>query len=288
MKSISLFITLMLGFALTATAQLYVNVQAGYAVPTAVTAFDLNDINAAVGADFEPTSYSESLVVGTNGGGIIPALTVGYMFNENLGAEITGSYLLGSTTSAIATVQSPVGTLTNSLERSTSQIRVAPTLVVKGSGESVKPYAKFGALIPVAGETTSELIMSEPDFPAGGVTTEAGTIKTQGKITVGFQGSFGVEYPLSDNIAVFGEVAFQALSIQGKSSEITAFTVNGQDVLGLLPTSTTMINYVDELNLNSNNLDLNPNFNPDQASEELRPVSPYSNVGINLGVSIGL
>lgn len=290
MKTKFISLIIFVSLAIAAQAQLYVNVQVGYAMPSSVAEFDLNDITASIDQEFNTTSYTETQVRSTTGGGILPALTIGYMINENLGVELTGAYLMGSTTTGTATVQTPFGDAVSMLERSTSQIRVSPTVVVKGSGETLKPYAKFGALIPVAGQTTSELTESELEIGSTGVDinqTKA-TLETQGKISVGFLGSFGAEYAVSDNIGIFGEIAFQSLSIQGKTTEVVSYTVNGQDVLSQLPASATMINYVDEITPASNNEEIGANFNPLEASEELRPISAYGNVGVNFGVSIKL
>jgi opacity protein-like surface antigen len=276
MKTKFISLIALLALALTAQAQLYINAQVGYAVPSSVTAFDENDLTTTT------SSYSEELVVGTNGAGLLPALTVGYMLNENIGVELTGAYLLGSTTSAMQDVDAGFFVVESLLERKTSQIRVSPTVVLKGSGESVKPYAKFGALIPVAGQTTTTQTATIGDDETIGV------IETQGRISIGFQGGLGAEFALSDNINLFGEIAFQSLSIQGKSSEVVELTENGVNILSELVPAERLIDYVDELTQGSNNIDVGENFDPTQAREELRPVSPYGNVGINIGVSLNL
>src|SRR5690606_8905618 len=107
---------------------------------------------------------------------------------------------------------------------------------------------------------------------------------TAGNATVGFRGSVGIGYSITDMISVSLEVSHTSLTIKPKSRTIDSYTVGGQDALGLVSTYDKETTYVDELNTSSNNDNVNPNYSTTSAKEEIGQKSNFSQLGLALGV----
>lgn len=142
-----------------------------------------------------------------------------------------------------------------------------------------------------------------------------GTIKTNaavdieaetfGAFSVGFSSTMGLNYQISKNLGVYVEGNLISLSIKAaettyKSSSVD-FTITESTNPLLNPEALNMLlaespletplylsetTYVDELTENSNSQDTNPNFDPNQAAEELSFKNNYNAVGFQVGLKI--
>ena len=161
----------------------YVKVNVGYGFATDKQFWDVNTTQNTMSSSTTET-VNLSLGKGINFGGAI-----GYNFNKNVGAEIGLGYLLGGETTATDKQ------LNGDIDKKTisaKMLQIKPTLVISAGMEKINPYAKFGAIIG------------------------SGKI-----IELGLQGGLGLEYKLSENLGIFGELNLNSLSYSPKTSTKT-------------------------------------------------------------------
>jgi opacity protein-like surface antigen len=240
---------------------LYVDVGAGYGFNLACQTLGVNE-----------SANSIETVKGSLGRGIIAGAGVGYMFNENIGAEINFNYLLGSKT----TIKDETSTTGPADERTikATMLRINPAVKFT-FGERIKPYAKFGVVVGVAGKTTEtytyyfENIKSEE--------TEEHT----GGIAIGLSGAAGADIMFGDKFGIYVEVASVGQSWASKKSEITKYDVNGVDQLANLTTSQKEKEFVDSY-------DPTVTQNPDEPTKLTKIYAPFSSWGFNVGIHLAL
>ncbi len=194
-------------------------------------------------------------VYGTNEPGLYTGIGIGYMFNDYFGLDLGISYTLGKAkVQDVYYEELPAGfqfggtdfTLLNAFifqERTFTgkQIRLIPSLVVRGGSGKVVPYARFGLMIPIAGKTYTDVkaditsteislpfpIPGVPDLSgvslAGDVTAQA---ETEGQFSLGWNASLGLDVKINDLISVFGELDMVSLTIKSKKTTITEYTGN--------------------------------------------------------------
>ncbi len=216
---------------------------------------DVLGVSTTLDAVYDVTDQKN--IYGSTGPGLHIGAAGGYMFNDHVGFELGLEYLYGSKVK-VEEFTSPKGEYYT--EAYTRQFRVIPSLVVQGGGD-ISPYARFGIVLPVAGQShgdryaddvaiVSSLIPSL--LPTATEFEVESTIK--GKFAVGFRAAAGVSYKLSDKLDLFGEVFYTGLRVQRNTLEVTRANVNDangeNDVIGLLTLggASQFIEYVDEIN----------------------------------------
>ncbi len=288
MKKITLGLTaLALMAASTSFAQgFYLKMGVGYNFPMGQQEFVSNDINA-LGA------YSEKLVTASYGKGFNPGIGVGYMITKYIGVELGGNFLLGGKTDAKINAPVTGGTppaVIGSRETAVSSKAISFTLypaikLVAPAYSKVSPYTRIGLAIPVGGKITTT-IDTKATIPSG---TSSDYVKreTKGNVNIGLHGAAGVNYDISDRIALWGEVNGQMLNVWSKSQKVTEHKVNGTDMLNTETIYNKETKYVKEINTSSNNATYNPNgYDGTKAKEVLREQVSFHNIGISLGMSI--
>ena len=258
----------------------YIKGGASYAFPAGRQPFITNDVR--IGA----TGFSEILVATSYGKGVIPTVGIGFMFTENIGIEIAGSYLFGGKTeSNISQLIGPDQTETISISSSATGINILPALVLRAPiNGQIGIYSRTGLIMPVGGKIVTDIT----DVYAGTDmnTSIAYTREVKGKMTLGFAGAIGLNVRLSDRISFWAEANGQLLNVWAKSAELTAFTQDGDDILATLPVVDKQTTYVKEIYQNSNN-DVNPGgLNKGLPYQELTEQVSFHNVGVGLGVAI--
>lgn len=174
--------------------------------------------DVTVGADGSTRVKSLS---GTLGGGFKGNVTLGYMFNPYVGAEVGFNYFDGD--------KRTIGKL-NSPEMQSQEVAylqgldIMPAVYLTPAFAKLNPYARIGLLIPAAGKLHIETTANASDAigPGTDVRVEAET-EVESRFSVGFAGALGVTYPIGKNLHVFGEVEFKNLSIKSKSAEIKKY-----------------------------------------------------------------
>jgi hypothetical protein len=293
--------------ATTASAQLYAGVHAGYAMSTAPSVIGTTSTRTTtLGTTGASTVQTSANTYGTSGAGIPVGVNVGYMFSEHFGLDLGLDYFMGSelTTNDVkytvpynfgttaVPVYLPGATQTTAIKavNKSTQIRVTPSLVVSAGNSGIAPYARFGVVLPVSGETLVNYTNST-QYAGTGVPSnleEKSTTKVAGNFSVGFNSAVGVNIGLGEKLTLFGEVALTTLSIKGASTDITSYSrVQGSSTLSVadLKAYQKSTTFVDQLTEKSNNSSINSTTtNLDKAKDDVAPTANYNSLGLNVGV----
>jgi len=246
----------------------YLTLGAGYAGGTSSELIGTNSNQTSL------TSYTEDGIYGTYGSGIPIGLSFGYMFTENLGFELGFNYFMGNMVTS-STSKSFVGDDVTTSSKG-YQIRVLPQLVVSTSSDNaLNLYSKFGLVLPVSGKTT----FKTEGMTFNGVGTSSLLVEgnSTGSFSMGFTGSFGTTFNLSDNLSIFGELQLINLRIKNATQTITKYEVAGNDILPLMDEEDVSTEYVTTLNQDSNNDSNKPN-------KVIGSSTNYNSLGINVGI----
>lgn len=244
----------------------YVKVNVGYGFAT-----DKQKWQENVTQNSTTSSTSEivnlSLGKGVNFGGAF-----GYNFNKNVAAEIGIGYLLGGETTA--TDKQLDGDI-EKITISAKMLQINPTLVISAGMEKINPYAKFGLLLS-SGTTTAN-----DNFTSTGGSREI-IIESKGGIQLGFQGGLGLEYKLSENLGIFGELNLNSLSYSPNESTITKDETKTGGIVqnNLIGDDVYDIKTVYEDSITSSTSP--PDRNAPR--KELKFTLPFGSLGLNLGV----
>jgi opacity protein-like surface antigen len=274
-----LLLVVALFVATTMSAQFYIGAKVGYGLGTQQT---------AAGQTVTDDATSNNWV--SLGQGFTPGLKLGYFFNDNFGFELGINYFLGAEkTVADYNYKKDIGggMMADVVALGTaqsSQLRLLPALVYRFDNGF---YGRFGMIIPVSGKTivktTSEITVAA--FPAANSKGEEEQ-EYHGKFAMGFAGAIGYNFALSDNMNLFGELEYVALSIRSNTAEITKSTTNGTDNLANADVYDYKIEYVDELTKSSNNSNYNANYDKTKAKEDLRTSNGYSSLRFSVGITM--
>ncbi|MEO8515146.1 MAG: outer membrane beta-barrel protein [Flavobacterium sp.] len=209
------------------------------------------------------------------GKGLNFGATVGYMFNNQLGAEIAVDYLMGSKTESKITGSG--GSLNQTL--SSRMIQIKPALVISAGYSKINPYAKFGAIIG-SGKITQEF-----DLFVGDLTEVEAEAK--GGIAFGFHAGVGLNFELTSKLSLFGELNMNNLSYAPEEGKLTKYNLNGVDQLYTLDRSMREFEYTDEnpyVNVGGGG----PSPDPNQPYRAPKTSYSYSTVGLNFGLKYSL
>jgi len=244
----------------------YININTGYGLNMSSQNL-ANFNNLTVGSN--SSTYEQvnvSLGKGLNLGGAF-----GYMFNENIGAELGISYLLGAKSKAKDIY--PGGTTDYTL--SSKMLRINPSLVIASRFENFNTYAKLGLMIG-SGSIMSELNENDGD-------NYVEEIKYNGGIALGLSSGIGAMFYLSDNMSFFGELYMENLSYAPTKGEVTKATFNGVSELPYWTTSEKEIEFVDSYTVNSSNP---PVWS--QPRKQLKQKLPFGSFGVNIGLRFNI
>ena len=255
----------------------YVRVQGGYdfkASPFAVST------STSTTTGTTTVNHNELSTISL-GNATVPALSVGYMFTESVGAELQAGYLLGFA-QTVGSTKSTDGTNTSESTATwqAKMIQIAPLFVVQGSiSDVVKPYGKFG---PVFGFSPSVTTKDNSTATDNGVTnTQSEEHLVNGGWAMGWKGVGGVEFHLSDMFSVYTEFSVLSMAYAPSKDVMTSSTMNGVDQMQFLTTSQKETDYVD-----SYDTDSNTPANPDAPRKDIKGYYPFSSFGVQAGVKI--
>jgi hypothetical protein len=243
---------------------------------------------------------------GTGGQGFTSGGAFGYFFNKYVGAEMGISYF-SSKTSLVQETTAILGTLKvdANFEAHTNQIRLMPSLIVRGGNTGIQPYARFGLCAPVYGQVDISNNVKydfsygttnfDPDNPLY-ITEQENTIVFNGAFSLGYNTAFGIHIPLEKHWSVNIEGELLTLGIRAGKSAIVAtkaITRNAQtnqvtavqDVLdeSFPHVSEQKVEYVDKLTPESN-VEGSANFDNTKPRNELSRVANYNSFGLHLAL----
>ncbi len=230
----------------------------GYSIP--VSSSQIGSPRSEIGKTFKETLpdgtiISEKNSYGSRGAGINLSLGYDYMITENISVGIDFSYLhtLGITDAYHIIKNNKDEILYDAKQTSyTSMFRATPMVgVYANKNLLIRPYAKFGLLIPFAGATYAKLdIIDETGMAFEGlmpvidpelynevvairlstgldvpIPTESHIeASTLGAFSLGFDARLGAEYNILDHLNIFAELNMQMLTIKSNKTTITKFT----------------------------------------------------------------
>lgn len=279
--------------------RIYFRIGGGYSFQSGKTEFNDADPNGITGikqsTDIFVSEDGNSINVkslnGTVGEGIKASITVGYMFNPYIGAELTVSYFHGSKT-LIGRLRSPQG---NSEENVYLRgFDVAPGIILTPNFKKVNPYTRLGFIFPVSGDLTIETVAKKVNGGGAGtdILVEAKS-KVKSEFSMGYYGAIGVNFSIKNNISIFVEVEFKNLSIKSNSAKIEEYSTtaitNGQSQLVPGQQLADLTVYQSQFDF-TNNYNQSAILAPNQNEPRKIPTQYVntSGTGINLGLRFSL
>lgn len=294
MKNVSLTLCVVI-FALASiksyAQEFYIRGGVGYSFENAGTEFNNADPNGLtmiqqstdITVNPDGTARVKSLN-GTLGSGFKGTVTLGYMFNKYVGAELGFNYFVGE--------EKTIGKLTSPAMQSEAKaylegLDVMPAIFLTPGFEKLNPYARAGLLIPVAGRLYIDSQAYAPD--AGGEGVDIGVkakTEVESKFSVGFAGAIGLSYPISPKLQVYGEIEMKSLSIKSKSAEIKEY-----ETVAVTPAGTSLVpgQQLADLPRNETHFEFEDTYTQgaDDPTQPRKIPTQYVNasgVGFNLGI----
>ncbi len=271
-KTLSLFVLIIACGTVFSQRHFFGEISLGYALGTSKT--NLDQLNFANTTEDE-FSYKYDQVNVSLGQGLNIKGAFGYMFNENLGFEIGGSYLIGSTTT---TKEQYSGDFFDAYKReralSARMFRINPSLIVCGSFQRFNPFVKFGFILG------NGSIKYEHNYNSDSGTLNYTRIYS-GDMALGFSTNLGGYLNLTESVALLFELQTINLSYAPTHGEYTRYDLDGVDQLPTFTTSQKEIEYVDDYIT-----DLNADLNESSPQKSLRYSFAFGSVGLNFGVKI--
>ena len=188
-----------------------------------------------VGNALTPGSEVNGTISGSYGNGIGLDLGLGYMLSRNFGIDFGVSYTLGS---KLLVEEATQGSDYDRSYATNRRLTLSPAFVVDAGSETLSPFARFGILVPVAGQTdglreSNNGILVVGDlinllYPDGVDKFEAESI-AKGKPTIGLTASFGLRYQLNEKISTLISIGYIGLRIHRNSYEVTRADVTLPD-----------------------------------------------------------
>jgi len=228
-------------------AQGYIRGGAGAGFNTTQDAFAL----PAVRRDSSNVVIHQRTIFGSFGQGARFSLAGGYMFTPYFGAELEIYYFQGFKQEYGSDI-SPLGD-TYYRTGYSYQLRATPSLVVQAPEGKFQPFARFGVLIPFFGKT----VLEEETYVASLQQSQYKKTNIDGKLSVGFESSVGLQYNINDNLGIYVQATYTGLRIRSDKGEVVQYDEtdkdgNVTDNLETAFTITTKIEFQDELTEDSN------------------------------------
>jgi outer membrane protein W len=270
-------------FATQANAQgLYVSAGGGYGFSMAPnSSFSANDYTRNPSGIGTVETYKISNSTGSFGRGVQFGATVGYMFSENIGAELNIGYLVGSKiTTTDKELKNNGDTYSSTATASGNMLRLTPALRFSVGKDKLKPYMRVGLVIGVGNKIATTFSSTDFNASNGKTNIDQSEMALTGGVSMGFAAGIGVNYMFSDKVGIFAELGIISQAWAPSKSVLTKSTSNGADNLPFMTTSQKETDYVSSYTTTSGT------FSPGTPSVALKQYTPFSSVGINVGVHL--
>ncbi len=204
------------------------------------------------------------------GKGLSTGAAFGYMFTENIGAELGISYLLGDKSEYNSNDQNQ--NITKNTIYSSKMLQINPSFIITAGLKKINPYAKLGLVVG------SGSVLQEYNENNKGTITLQKT-KNNGGLALGLNAGIGVLYSLNTKMSLFGQLNMMDMAYGPTKGEITEYTINGADQLANTLVSDKKFEYVDSYTIDASNPPSNS-----EPSKQIKTNYPFNNWGFNLGV----
>lgn len=228
-----------------------------------------NSTSANSGSGTTGTDEAVSLSFGK---GVSAGGAIGYMFNNNLGAELGISYLFGGKTETKDVTVTTSGNSTRINTYSSKMVRINPSIVVAAGFDRINPYAKFGIIIG-----SGSILFESNENNDGDI--DVTNIKFSGGLALGISSAFGIKFNVKEKLTFFTELNTINLDYAPTKGELILATYNGVDLLPAMKTKDKQIEFVDTYNYSSSNP--TPDSEP---TKMLKEKMPFGSFGVNLGL----
>jgi len=249
--------------------QFYIGFDAGYGlkINSPEGLWDSDNI------DITETTITSQSVPYSLGQGFQTGLSVGYMFNENMGVELGLAYMNGAPVKTHYLENDDYHSFNSYDSQSAQSFRGSPAFIIQLRPDATfSPFMKTGLICSKAGMEISRY-------------SEHSTItyKFSQGINLGVLSSLGAAYHMNDKLALVAEFKIQLLNYTPGKSVITEHTINGVDQLPDMTTSQKEVEYVNSFTTNS--IMTQPTNEPIKRYKELYPLSSY---GLYIGLRFNL
>ena len=209
------------------------------------------------------------------GKGFAPVLRAGIFMNDFMAIELGVAYRMGINTKV--DIPSTTSSSTTGWDKfSGGMLQLIPAILIQPDFDmgGVSPYARVGVIVGIIPNIKCKFDVTTLN------TEEVGMIKYTGGVSIGGTAALGCDFDLSDMLALYVEVYYDAMAYAPTKGKMTKYSVNGEDKLETLTTyqkETKFVKDVTDFKKDDNS--------PDQ---QLKNSYPFNNVGLNFGVKIKL
>jgi hypothetical protein len=266
---ILLFALFFMGTAFAQDKKLYLSLGPGFGMGIS-RSYDINVYGT--GDKVTPVSLGKGININLRAGYCVSsflAIELGIVYRLGLGTklDIEGNYYPEKATYNMGTAK-----------YKSNMLQLVPAIVISPFAEEnkLRPYARVGlivGLMPSIIETT--------DFKDySGSNNEKATFKYSGGIAAGGSAAIGCDYDLSDMLAIYAEIYFNAISYAPTKGKYIKDELNGTDVLPDMTTQQKEFEFVKDVS----------NYEPSSGSptQVLKNSYPLNNAGLNIGIKIKL
>ena len=289
MKKISLVLAFSVA-AYSASAQLYLSFGLGYAFAQAgQTMYDTpipyNGFPTGIsGSRNNPSSssYTYNIKSASFSSGVQSAISMGYMFSENVGIQMDAAIGLSNTkytfnddNANLGTAAAPLAGTISTVQHAKTPVLLMPALVLQTGGDKINLYTHFGVALPLNTKIIQEQVISN-NAGTGAIEVDDFKWQIKSSFSLGFTAAAGVKYKITDRVSIWGELSLLSMSLKAKEQDLQSLTQNGQSIaLSSYPYPTT-IKYSKTATVDSS-LSSFPTY-----------AQPFSNVGLKVGITIDL
>lgn len=252
----------------------YAKIGAGYTIPTAsqtrdVDGLPLNGLYSQA-ASITPQKPKINIQRASFSSGLYANFGIGYMFNNNLGVEIYTAVGIAPKSYTFTTeYPAASGYNINDMYKQYALMPIItmPSIVIQ-TGNKIQAYLRGGMAIPVKTNMVAEYNSKRSTSSHTDNINYLTEIKNS--FNIGFNGALGVKTHLRKHVFLYSEFSVLSLSLYVKETRLVKYDINGSNSLGQV--ANPVIKY-------SNN--------PDDINNASYSY-PFSNMGFNLGVLIGI
>lgn len=256
----------------THSQKLYVTIGGGYGLSTAPNSA-YSSVNSTRNLTGSTNEISNS--TGSFGRGMQFSGTFGYMFTENIGAELNIGYLLGS---KITSTNKSDGYLSYESSSSGNMLRLTPTIRISVGKQKIKPYMRFGLVIGMLSKIKYSSVANFTYSTTGQLSNEETEGYSSGGVSLGFSAGFGANYKLTDHVSIFAEIGLISQAWAPKKSVTTKYMSNGIDRLATMNINEKETEYVSSYDNSSSSIST--------PTKRLKTYTPFSSIGINIGIHL--